>query len=378
MERVKYLCYYDIDATKTNVVLAAVNKLNYIISVLAEQGYNVDIISPSVSTKNENDSGRFEKIREGITLKTFDSLAGGNAIKRFFRRKHIYSQLKKYLKANLTAGDTIIIYHSLGYYKLYKWLKEKLNVKIVLEVEEIYSDVGKTRFVTKDKEIKSFSYADAYIFPTEFLDRLVNVQKKPSTIIHGTYCVEKKCGQPFDDGRIHVVYAGTFDPRKGGVQAAAAAAYLNCKYHVHILGFGTDIDKENLLKTIDKVSKTTECKITFDGLKSGDEYIKFIQSCDIGLSTQNPDAAFNGTSFPSKILSYMSNGLRVVSIKIPAIEQSAIGGYMYYYDKQTPEEIAKAIMRVDVKDGYNGRKIIKELDEKFTLEITDLLNKVDK
>ena len=375
----KYLCYYDIDTTKTKVVLAAVNKLNYIIDSLVKKGYAVDIISPSVATKDEKVCGRFERIKEDVSLKTFDSLSGGNAVKRFLRRKHIYSQLKKYLKANLTAGDTIIIYHSLGYYQLYKWLKKKLKVKIVLEVEEIYSDVGKTRFVTRDKEMQSFSYADAYIFPTELLDSLINVNKKPSAIIHGTYCVEKECGQPFNDGRIHVVYAGTFDPRKGGVQAAAAAAaYLNEKYHVHILGFGSDSDRKSLLKTIEDVSNKSECKITFDGLKSGEEYIKFIQSCDIGLSTQNPDAAFNGTSFPSKILSYMANGLRVVSIRIPAIEQSAIGEYMYYYDKQTPEEIAKAIMQVDLNDGYDSRKIIKELDERFTSELSAILQEVEK
>ena len=46
---------------------------------------------------------------------------------------------------------------------------------------------------------------------------------------------------------------------------------------------------------------------------------------------------------------------------------------MYYFDDQTPEEIAKAIMCVDLKDGYDGRKIIKELDEKFTKELNELL-----
>lgn len=376
---IKLLAYYDVDKDKSNVVLSAVNKINYIIDSIVSCGQSVDVISPSLSVGNEKLDGRYEKIKDGVTLKTFDSLPSGNAFKRFIRRKHVYAQLKKYLKENLSAGDTIFIYHSLGYYKLYKWLKEKLKVKIILEVEEIYSDVGKTRFVTRDKEVQSFSYADAYIFPTLLLDDVVNVKKKPSVIIHGTYCVEKKCGQPFGDGKTHVVYAGTFDPRKGGVQAAAAAAgFLTGKYHVHILGFGSEEDKQNLLKTIEDVSKKTECTVTYDGLKSGEEYIRFIQSCDIGLSTQNPDAAFNATSFPSKILSYMANGLRVVSIRIPAIENSAIGDYMYYYDRQTPEEIAKAIMQVDLNDGYNGREIISKLDKKFTKEIAELINEVGK
>ena len=376
VENIFILAFYDKDDKHTNVVLSAVNKLNYLIDVLSETGLTIHIISPSLSAEKKRIKGRNEVLKEGVTLRTFDSLPGGNALKRFIRRKHVYSQLKKYLKENLSDGDTIIIYHSLGYYKLYKWLKKELKVKIILEVEEIYSDVGKTRFVTRNKEIKSFSYADSYIFPTQLLDNVVNFEKKPSVIIHGTYCVEKKCGQPFHDGRVHVVYAGTFDPRKGGVQAAAAAEYLTGKYHVHILGFGSEADRNNLLKTIEEVSQKTECKVTYDGLKSGEEYIKFIQSCDIGLSTQNPDAAFNATSFPSKILSYMANGLRVVSIRISAIEQSAIGQYVYYYNEQTPEQIAKAIMQVDLNDSYDSKKVIERLDEKFTREMAELLEKV--
>ena len=106
---------------------------------------------------------------------------------------------------------------------------------------------------------------------------------------------------------------------------------------------------------------------------SGEDYIRFLQSCDIGLSTQNPDAAFNATSFPSKILSYMANSLQVVSIRIPAIEGSAIGEYMYYYDRQTPEEIAKAIMSVDMSNGMDPRQVIAGLDGTFRRHLKKLL-----
>ena len=71
----------------------------------------------------------------------------------------------------------------------------------------------------------------------------------------------------------------------------------------------------------------------------------------------------------------MANGLRVVSIRIPAIETSAIGNAMYYYDKQTPQEIAKAIMNVDVNDDYDGRGLILKLDKQFAQEIAKLFGK---
>ena len=193
----------------------------------------------------------------------------------------------------------------------------------------------------------------------------INLKNKAYCIIHGTYNVEKQITRKFNDGRIHCVYAGTFDPRKGGVAAAAAGEFLDERYHIHILGFGSENDKKLLIKTIEELSKKTTCKITYDGLLSGGEYIKFIQSCDIGLSTQNPNAAFNDTSFPSKILSYMANGLKVVSIRIPAIETSDVADYIYYYDKQEPREISNVIMSIDINDDYDSRKLISELGEKF-------------
>lgn len=76
------------------------------------------------------------------------------------------------------------------------------------------------------------------------------------------------------------------------------------------------------------------------------------------MSTQDPSAAFNSTSFPSKILVYLANGLKVVSIRIPAIEQSAVVDSLVFYDKQTPEKIAEAILSAS-KDNTCGNEILK-------------------
>ena len=122
-------------------------------------------------------------------------------------------------------------------------------------------------------------------------------------------------------------------------------------------------------KHILEIDEKSKAHVSYDGLLSGEEYIRFIQSCDIGLSTQNPDAAFNATSFPSKILSYLSNGLRVVSIRIPAIEGSDVGDKLFYYDEQTPKQIADAILSVDMAQAYDSRSDIVDLSNKFQNEL---------
>ena len=115
--------------------------------------------------------------------------------------------------------------------------------------------------------------------------------------------------------------------------------------------------------------------MTYDGCFSGREYIEFIQHCDIGLCTQDPNAAFNATSFPSKILSYMSNGISVVSAKVPVVVDSPVGDLITYYDVQTPEEIAKAILKVNLeRRGCKERARIKELDKSFQEGVKSMLD----
>ena len=384
MSELKYIAYYsDPDESKhRKAAPSADTKIDYIVSVLMREGCNVKVISKCGVEKCESilkydEDYAIEK--NGTMVRFVPSLTSKFRPLRFFTRIYTNLKINRLIKKECLGTDCkILIYHSLGMYSVIKYLKKRKK-PFILEVEEIYSDVmAKKKKQNRKKEDFMFSAASSYIFSTELLNRELNNGNKPYVVCNGTYNTTQKLVEEkiFDDkDKIHCVYAGTFDPRKGGAAAAAAAAFLPPNYHIHILGFGNDTDTRVMKDLISEVSKKSVATVTYDGLLSGEEYIRFIQSCDIGLSTQNPDAAFNATSFPSKILSYMSNGLRVVSIRIPAIEGSAIGKYMYYYDKQTPEEIAKAIMAVDLNDDYNGRQVISKLDAEFSYDIAKLMEK---
>lgn len=376
MKKIMYIGYYNSlkNNQKRNITLSAVNKMNYIIEILDKE-FEINVLSVSESRENKSYPLTEEKLFDNSKLILLPTKKTGNKFQRLFQRMLIRCSLIKYILKNTDKNTKVIVYHSLGYTNTIKWLKKIRNFNLILEVEEIYADVMSNKKIRR-KEIEFFKYADSFIFSIELLNKEINKNNKPYITVHGTYKVEEQRSSKFRerDGKIHIVYAGTFDPRKGGAAAAAAAAEFLCEnYHIHILGFGSQEDTNNMKKIILETSKKTKCTVTYDGLKSGEEYIRFIQSCDIGLSTQNPDADFNGTSFPSKILSYMSNGLRVVSINIPAIKESDIGDYMYYYEKQTPKEIARAIQKVNIDDDYNARRIISYLDKKFTKELFKII-----
>ena len=372
-----YIGYYcGVNNTQNrNIRLAATNKMQYIMDVLTQENVKVRIISCSMTNDPRPYSSSFEKLTENASLVLFKTLGRKSLMTRAIDYFNAKIQLALYLLRNVKSNDILLVYHSPAYCKLISWMKKIKKFRLILELEEIYSDVSLDNNLRKKEDVIIKS-ADAFVLPTNMLNVAINNNCKPSVIIHGTYQVEvdRKCR--YNDGKIHVVYAGTFDPRKGGAAAAAAAAeFLDERYHMHIIGFGNEAETQSIKSLVENISIKTKCTLTFDGLKSGEDYIRFIQSCQIGLSTQNPDAKFNDTSFPSKILSYLANGLRVVSIRVPVIEGSAIGNNIYYYDEQTPEEIAKAITAVNLDDEYDGRLKLIELDNDFREKILELVEK---
>lgn len=375
---IKYVAFYD---TRNNKVdnrqfgLAAINKIDYICSALVRNDYEVEIISPSwTNNKSGFYKGTKKRIADNITLKTFSSFGGRSRFVRILKYMFSLIQLFFYLLTSTKKDEIVIVYHSVILSLPIRLAKMLKGFNLILEVEEIYQDAQLLSNFMKKSEYKIFSSADKYIFATEMLNEKINSTKKPSITIYGAYNVEEVQKGKFDDGKTHIVYAGTFDPRKGGAIAAVTSAkFLSSKYHLHIIGFGTDEQKRELISLINEVSEKSNAKVSYDGLLKGKEYISFLQKCDIGLSTQIPNAVYSDSSFPSKILSYMANGLRVVSVRIKVIELSAINDEVYYYDKQEPKSIAEAIMNIDFSQPYDSRKLISKLDDEFTKNINKFL-----
>ena len=372
---IHYICGYANDNSKIKRVYspAGASKMKYIFGCFEKLGKKCRIYSTCQVI-----SRRFARKQREEHSVYRASFRTRNKYTFWLDRLFAVLQLFFYL-LNVKKEDYVVVYHERFYLGCIKFISRIKRFKLIYEIEEVYTIAKQYSQKRVNKEIRALTKGIkrnliGYIFPSELLNKRINTCGLPYIMIHGTYNVEEDYGEKYNDGKIHCVYAGTFDPQKGGVAAAVSAAqFLNEGYHVHILGFGNKQDEELLINQIDEISKKTKCGLSFDGLKTGEEYNRFIQKCDIGLSTQNPAASFNETSFPSKILSYMANGLRVVTVRIPAIETSGVSNCVYYYDKQDPQEIAKAITRVDFNDGYSGQEIIKKLSDGFLSDLNNLL-----
>lgn len=376
MKKIKYIGFYDVEnyAFEKRVrSIAAVNKMNYIASALESAGYKVEIVSPSWSANVDGFYKKREtKLTENVCLKMGPTFGANNFFTKKIRIFLSWAWLFLYFIRNVKKDEKVLVYHSMmAIYPIY-FAKKIKNFKIILELNEIYQDVAIYSNKLNKKERKIINDSYSYILSTELLKSKININKN-WLINYGNYRVEETIYAPSND-KIHIIYAGIIDNYKAGAfNALDSAKFLSNKYLIHIIGFGSIQDITELQKRIAINNENNECKVIFDGLKTGQEYIEYVSRCHIGLSTQSPDGEYNNTSFPSKVLSYLAMGLRVVSVDIEAIKKSQIGKLLYFYQENNGKSIAEAILKIDIKVPYDSKKILRELDQKFIEDIKNQL-----
>ncbi len=373
--KIYYLIHFD-NKTNRNVTPSAITKGKYVASALASCSSEVEIVSLAYPTKDSQDEVYYQ-VSENVICHLFKGKYSNNRIIRYLNHKLYDKKIRKYLKQNVKKDDIIVVYHSLANMKLVKYIKKDITDKIVYEVEEIYGDVINDE-KAKIKELKAFKNASSYIFSNDYLNSIINTKQLPYVTCYGTYEIPTLYKESFNDNLIHCLYAGTLAQNKGALNAINVAKYLPNNYLIHILGFGSEKDIADIKNAVNEVNNSYgTTKVIYEGLKLNEEYLKFIQKCQIGLCTQNIDAAFNTTSFPSKILSYMSNGLEVVGVNIAAIKNSKVGQYIQFYNVPDEKEIANAILNINLNNKTNNVDVVKELDKEFKEDLKDMLVKYE-
>lgn len=376
----QYVSFYDHELNKNeNRAFSPAGRdiTEYIASALIKSGIDVQIISP-ICTKNKK--GFLNKKEymtpEGFCVVLPFTFGASNFVMKILKRIWQKVLMYTFLIPMIEKNTTVVVYHSVALTKTLCLLKKIKKIKIILQVEEVYADVT-DNIKYRKKEENVFKIADGFIFPTETLAQIVNKKEKPYIIVHGQYSVKKIIKNEKEDV-VNCVYAGTFDENKGGVfKAIEAAQYLDEEYTLHILGFGSEQDIKKVKSKINEIQSLTKCKIIYVGLKKGKEFEKYIQKCQIGLSTQNPEGKYNNTSFPSKVLMYMSNGLDVVSVDLEVLRKSEVADYIEYADKPNGYGISKAIKERVRKGKVDSERILNDLDMRFREKIQKMIGEIE-
>ena len=374
-KRVLYVGYYDTPDSKQQreYYPAATNFMDYIAQVLVDDGYAVEIVSMSPTKGAKPANGGRRALSNEIWLKTFFSIGDGNS---FFHRINIHLirfEMFIYLLTKIKKNDILLVYHSLNYAKVIMVLRKLRIFRFVLQVCEIYQDVtDNLANKLKKAEFEIFQRCDACIYSNDLIrEKLDPDHRRESLVLYGVYKTHKPDVTPFADGKIHVVYAGTLDHRKGAGAAAEAAKYLDNRIHIHILGFGGEEQIAHIMSLVE--NHNGDSTLTFDGLLQGEAFSSFMAKCDIGLCTQSMDATFSDTSFPSKILTYLAYGLCVVSVRLKAVEISKIGNQLCFIDSCTPEAVAEGIQAALRNHEPKSSTLLTFLDKQLHEELRELL-----
>ena len=378
MRKIYYIALYDTNEwihEKRRVFQSGINKANTVINALNNLGWNVNIISMSTTLGDKRCPARICDLSLQTKLYQFACFGRKGTLSRITNFIWLRLQLVHYVSRHIKNNDIVIVYHNTEYPKLIYLLKKLLCFKMILELEEIYADVNGNERLRK-KENHLIDKADAFIFPTEKLNERVNRHNKPFAIVYGPYMIRTKSKRRNYDNIIHVVYAGTFNPQKGVLDAIKAAGFLSEEYTLHILGNGSENEITIVKKTIGETIHRTNASIMYEGEIKGESFYDFLEKCDIGLCPQDPNALFTDTSFPSKVLTYLSCGLRVVSIKIPSISESKIGDMISFYSEQDPQEIANTIRSVDLHSTFDYVNRIIELKSDFEKSMSKILENI--
>jgi glycosyltransferase involved in cell wall biosynthesis len=352
---------------------AAVNLAEYVIHDLLEDGYQVSVVSPSwTMAKKGIYHGKVITISEKLSYRFFSSFGA-----KHNQLKQLWSCFQLSLFLFFKGSSTIIAYHSGRYlpHALFFWRLSHPHGTLILQIGEVYADVFHRSQKERDKELHFLNKGDRFVFSSSDLEQLINNEKKPFAVIQGAYLGMPQMVEKKHDGLVHIVYSGTLNPEKGAFLAVSAAEFLPSNYVIHILGNDDSQELERMKRTASELqnSKGTHALITFEGVLLGDMYSRFLQSCDIGLIPQDMHAVLNATSFPSKTFAYLSNGLHVLSARIPAIEHSTVGSHLFYYDDQSPKGMADAILKIDLSSPNDGRTVLERLHREAMFSLSQLL-----
>ncbi|RIO01045.1 glycosyltransferase, partial [Mammaliicoccus sciuri] len=250
-----------------------------------------------------------------------------------------------YLLINTKKGENILVYHAewLSYPVIMaKFIK---RFELILEVEEIYSKVWKKSKSLEKMENRLLKSGDKYLFVSDELRKLFDIEDEKCTVLYGAYnVVEIEERKKFDKEYIDLIYAGSIDEVKGGAfKSLDIILELPSNYKLHILGSGKEKSIKalnNRIKEINKIKNDNVCY--YSGVLHGKNFNNYLMKCDIALNPQHI-GDYMGTAFPSKIISYLSHNLHVVTTPIKSIKTSIIKDYIVFANDDQTQSFIEAI-----------------------------------
>jgi glycosyltransferase involved in cell wall biosynthesis len=138
------------------------------------------------------------------------------------------------------------------------------------------------------------------------------------------------------------LYSGTLDSPRGVDLLLEALKLLPAQgWHLDITGHGPLEESISRFLSDARWRGKLECHQSLPP----DLYERLLASCHAGLNCQRASDPISGVTFPSKVFTYLSAGLVVISSRASDVDKIC-GKACLYYDEETPQSLAAAMNEV--------------------------------
>lgn len=373
------LCQYDNGKSGRNLNSspAGVSYVDYLINVIKATGRRIKVVSIATGKNKSYFSSKTVFVDENEEILYLPTLRQNGYFSLRLAQIFSYLQILFFLVFRINKKDKIILCHDKGISVFYSIVRRFIRRQYYYFIGEIFSAVYDKGADSIQSEIKSVLGVKGYILINNVMPKLLgNVSNY--CVCHGRYKLPKGKLQAFNDGKIHVVYAGKIDQRDvpDAFVAVQAAEFLDSRYHMHILGYGNSKDITALGNKITAINKTKKINIvSYDGCLFGAEYEEFLLKCNVGLCTRVMTGNKANLCFPSKTIVYLAHGLDVVAPDIEVLKTSDVSNCITYINGDlTPQKVADTIMRIPIAHKTEIMNKIKLLNNNFIQSIDEMLS----
>jgi glycosyltransferase involved in cell wall biosynthesis len=248
-----------------------------------------------------------------------------------------------HVRRHVRDGDIILLDNYEWLYVIAAYLARLSHqLKVILDYED-----GK-HLIDKGVSLLLTRLAEATGRPllTAALVAAPPLQKRlPSTIpvefVPGFYCPPNDHDRPkFGKRDLRFLYSGSLDKTRGVDLILSAFALLPASgWQLDITGAG------EFQEQVREHASGPGNRITFHSTLSPGPYDRVLRECDVGLNCQRASDPISEVTFPSKIFTYLSAGLVVLSSSASGVP-AVCGDACVYYDAETPTSLAQAMQRL--------------------------------
>lgn len=330
--------------TKEKKPMHAANKYHTLICKgLAENGVSVNAYSVLPINRSNCDKwivrASKKNISENFKIK-YSSLFN----LPIFKNIHIF--IKSFFKGIFLPRNIVIIYDAL---LISASLGVAYGAKISgKKIVGIVTDLPKFQPISQNEKMlaineKLLRMADGYIFLTEQMNGVVNVNNKPFTIVEGLVDSEmiSRRHADFDPSKKRILYAGSLKKIYGIKRLCEA--FLKCALpneELHIYGDGDYVPE--LLELIENNQKNN---ILFHGNRPNDEIVEAELHATLLVNPRPTEDEYTIFSFPSKIIEYMVSGTPVLTTKLQGIPME-YDEYLFYFDDKKIDGLELALRSI--------------------------------